>query len=443
MGKKSLTETAKSVLMKEGVVGGYPSVTPDQLGPFDRDAKTLTPAKASLRPGAGYADGRFANPPGSGPNVPGRWTPPDGQDSHIEIDAVTEPTDPRNLGALSAKDVAKDTSRSGQSAVPPQPMAEEMAEDGEVMEEEVELSEELEAFIDECIAQGLTEEEIQQAIDENFELIEEEADEDEKEEKDEKEKDKKEKAEEMKEKRKKMMAEHVDALLEGEELSEDFRSKAETIFESAVSTRVNEELSILEEAYAQSLEEEVSSIREELTEQVNDYLNYVVEQWVSENAVAIESGLRAELTEEFISGLRNLFTEHYMDVPEDKVDVLEGLGAKVEELEAKLNEEIERNVSLSKIINESKQFEILVNVCEGLTTTQAEKLKTLAENVSFTTPEEFESKILTLRESYFPQTVKTENVLDTDNVSDQGFLTEETTGRMGAYVKALGKTKLK
>lgn len=431
MGKKSLTETAKSVLMKEGVVGGYPSVTPDQLGPFDRDAKTLTPAKASLRPGAGYADGRFANPPGSGPNVPGRWTPPDGQDSHIEIDAVTEPTDPRNLGALSAKDVAKDMSRSGQSAVPPQAMAEEMDDDGEVMEEDFELSEELEDFINECIAQGLTEEEIQEAIVENFEIIEEESHDKEKNDK------------EYAAKRKEVMKEHVDALLEGEELSEDFRSKAETIFESAVSTRVNEEVAVLEEAYAQSLEEEVSTIRDQLTEQVNDYLNYVVEQWVSENEVAIESGLRAELTEEFISGLRNLFTEHYMDIPEDKVDVLEGLGEKVEELEAKLNEEIERNVSLTKVIAESKQFEILVNVCEGLTTTQAEKLKTLAENVSFTSPEEYETKIVTLRESYFPQTVKASNAFDDDDSSSQGFLTEETTGRMGAYVKALGKTKLK
>lgn len=418
MGKKSLTEAAKSVLMKEGVVGGYPSVTPDQLGPFDRDAKTLTQAKASLRPGAGYADPMYANP---GSN------PPNPEDYEDLGPALVNNTDVPPSAKAAGK-TKKDMSRSGQSAVPPQPMAEEMDDGGEVMEEDFELSEELEDFINECIAQGLTEEEIQEAIVENFEIIEEESHED---------------AAEMKKKRKEMMKEHVDALLEGEELSEDFRSKAETIFESAVYTRVNEEVAVLEEAYAQSLEEEVATIHDQLTEQVNDYLNYVVEQWVSENEVAIESGLRAELTEEFISGLRNLFTEHYMDIPEDKVDVLEGLGEKVEELEAKLNEEIERNVSLTKVIGESKQFEILVNVCDGLTTTQAEKLKTLAENVSFTSPEEYETKIVTLRERYFPQTVRTSNAFDDDDSSSQGFLTEETTGRMGAYVKALGKTKLK
>jgi hypothetical protein len=417
--KKSLTETAKAILMNEGsVVGGYPSVTPDQLGSFDRDAKTLTPAKASLRPGAGYGDKMFANPDSNSPDPEG---------SYEDLGpALVNNTDIPPSAKASGK-LKKDTSRSGQSAVPPQPMAEEMDED-------VELSEELEDFINECIAQGLNEEEIQEAIEENFEFVTEDADEIE---------ESSHTAADNAEKRKEMMKEHVDALLEGEELSEDFRSKAETIFESAVSTRLNEEVAVLEEAYAQSLEEEVDTIREQLTEQVNDYLNYVVEQWVSENEVAIESGLRAELTEDFISGLRNLFTEHYMDIPEEKVDVLEGLGVKVEELEAKLNEEFERNVSLTKVINESKQFEVLVNACDGLTTTQTEKLKALAENVSFTTPEEFETKILTLRESYFPQTIKAENVLDADSASDQGFLTEETTGRMGAYVKALGKTKLK
>ena len=426
---KSLTETAKAILMKESN-----DPTPD------RDAKTMTPLKASLRPGSAYADKMFANP---GSN------PPDSEDYEDTGPAPVTPTDVPGSAKV-GKSVKKDTSKASVSAVPAEPMkqtmAEDMEDDGETIEEEIELSEELEAFIDECIAQGLSEEEIQEAVDENFELFSEKYHEDEEKDEDEEDEDEEDKEEMKKEKekeRKEMMKEHVNALLSGENLSEDFRSKAETIFESAVSVRVNEEVAVLEEAYAQSLEEEVASIKAELAEQVNDYLNYVVEQWVSENEVAIESGLRSELTEEFISGLRNLFAEHYIDLPDEKVDIVEGLGSKVEQLEAKLNEEIERNVSLTKMINESKQFEILVDACDGLTTTQAEKLKALSENITFTTPEEYASKIETLRESYFAKTVRAENVLDTDNTSDQGFLAEETTGRMGAYVKALGKTKLK
>ena len=147
--------------------------------------------------------------------------------------------------------------------------------------------------------------------------------------------------------------------------------------------RVEEEVQTLEEAYAAALEEEVAKIRQELSEQVDSYLNYVVEEWVKENEVAIETGLRTELTEDFISGLRNLFAEHYIDIPEDKVTVVESLGSQVEDLQDKLNEQIERNVGLSRQINEAKQFEVLVTACEGLTDTQAAKLRALAENVEF------------------------------------------------------------
>ena len=400
---KSLTETAKAVLLKEDP----------------------TPNSATLRPMSRSAD---PSPMNNAAEDLGGATP-------------TE-TAKDNLGAKAAGKTKKDTSKSGQSATPAEPtqMSEDMEDDNSVIEEE------LEAFIQECIDQGLTEEEIQQAIDENFEFVSEEAHEDEdKEDKEDEDEDDEDKEKEDKAKNhKKMMKEHVDALLEGEELSEDFRSKAETIFESAVSVRVNEEVAVLEEAYAQSLEEEVDNIKAELAEQVNDYLNYVVEQWVSENEVAIESGLRSELTEDFISGLRNLFAEHYIDLPEDRVDIIEQLGAKVETLETKLNEEIDRNVSLTKMINESKQFEILVDACSGLTTTQAEKLKALSENITFNDPEEYAAKVATLRESYFPQTVRSDYVLDNNGDSTgQGMISEETTGRMGAYVKALGKTKLK
>ncbi len=292
------------------------------------------------------------------------------------------------------------------------------------MDEEFEISEELEAFIAEMIEEGYSEEEIAEAIDENFEFVSEEA---------------KELAEE--EEYQVDMSEHVEALLAGEELSEEFKEKAKTIFEAAVKQKVEEEIARLEEAYAEALEEEVAAVTESLTENVDDYLNYVVENWVAENEVAIEHGLRTELTEEFISGLRNLFVENYIDIPEDKVSVVEELGSKVDDLEAKLNEEIERNVALNKMINESKQYEILASACEGLTSTQAEKLKALSEGIEFTTDSEYTSKIKTLRESYFTGSVNNTNVLDSvDEYADgKSMINESTNGRMAAYVKTLGK----
>jgi hypothetical protein len=235
--------------------------------------------------------------------------------------------------------------------------------------------------------------------------------------------------------------EHVDALLSGENLSEDFREKAETIFESAVSTRVQEEVSVLEEAYAKSLEEEVSQIHEQLIEQVDSYLNYVVENWVKENEVAIESGLRTELTEGFISGLRNLFAEHYIDVPEEEVNIVEEMGNKLEKIETRLNEEIDRNVSLSRMLNESKQTEILFSAYDGLTTTQAAKLRSLAENITYTTPEEYEAKVQTLKESYFSKSVSQRTHLDpVEDADGRTMIAEEHNGPMAHYVKAIGKT---
>jgi len=235
------------------------------------------------------------------------------------------------------------------------------------------------------------------------------------------------------------MSEDIEALFSGEELSEDFKFKAQTIFESAVERKVREEIERIEEAYAETLEEQVVEIQEELSSNVDDYLNYVVEQWVLDNEVAIEAGLRNELTEEFITGLRHLFAEHYIDIPEDKVHVVEELGSKVSELELKLNEEIDRNVQLSKNLNESARFEILVDMCEGLTSTQAEKLKSLSEGIDFRNPEDFVQKIGILKESYFTTNVSNEKVLDSDSVEDGKMISEEVTGRMAVYSRALGR----
>lgn len=191
-----------------------------------------------------------------------------------------------------------------------------------------------------------------------------------------------------------------------DQISEDFKAKASTIFEARVLDRVNAIKEEMETQYASMLEEAVAEIQKDLTEKVDDYLNYVVEQWMSENEIAIESGLRSELTEDFIVGLRNLFAEHYISVPEDKADLVEELASKVEELEGKLDEEIERGVEYKKALVEAVKNEIANQVCEGLTATQVEKIKSLAESVEFSTEDEYKTKLETIRENYFPSSVK-------------------------------------
>ncbi len=441
---KSLTEAAKAVLMNEGEI---PSVSSSDNNP-DRDAKSTTANKSSLKPKS-----KFSEPD------------PKKNDAEDLGGATPTSTAKENLGAKAAAGVSKDKSKSGIPSVGPEQnkslredeevdeeleaiiaemleagmtedeiadtIAEALEKDEESLDENVELSEELEAFIAQCIEEGMDDEAIEKAIQENFEVIEEESPSIE------------EVASEIKTRIMEEpidIKEDVDALLSGEQLSEDFRNKATTIFESAIKTRLSEEIDILEKAYQASLEESVAKIQSQLSEQVDDYLNYVIENWVSENEVAIQTGLRAELTEDFIAGLRNLFAEHYIDIPEEQVSVVEELGKKVEELEAKLNEEIEYNVGLVKQINEAVKFEVLVGATDGLTATQAEKLKTLAEGLEFVSPEDYQQKVETLKENYFPTKVNATAVLDQAESNGSGMISEEVQGRMGAYVKALGKT---
>jgi hypothetical protein len=210
---------------------------------------------------------------------------------------------------------------------------------------------------------------------------------------------------------KKMMAkkdlkEDIDALLQGQDLSEEFVSKATTIFEAAVMSRVEEIAEEVEAQLHEQFEVAVEELKEDFATKIDEYLNYMVEEWMKENELAIESGLRAEIVEDFIGGLRNLFAEHYIDIPEEKVDVVQEMADKVEELEAKLNEEISRSVEFKKEINEHKKLQAVQAVCEGLTQTQVEKLKSLAESVEFTTEEDFQDKVNTLKEAYTPSNVK-------------------------------------
>ena len=189
-------------------------------------------------------------------------------------------------------------------------------------------------------------------------------------------------------------------------ISEDFKIKAATIFEARVFDRVAQIEEQIEAEYGSMLEEAIDAIKYDLTEKVDDYLNYVVDQWINDNEIAIESGLRSEITEDFIGGLRNLFAENYINVPEEKVDLIDELASKVEELENQLNEEIETNIEYKKALVEAVKSELTREVCEGLTATQVEKIRTLAESVEFSTEEEYTEKLETLRENYFPSGVK-------------------------------------
>ena len=239
------------------------------------------------------------------------------------------------------------------------------------------------------------------------------------------------------------MKEDVDALFADDStISEEFKSKVSTIFEARVEDRVTQIQEEIETQYAGMLEEAVESIRDDLTEKVDDYLSYVVEQWMEENQIAIEAGLRSEITEEFISGLRNLFAEHYIDVPAEKVDLVDELASKVEELETSLNEEIERGIQIKKALVESRKTEIIHTVCEGLVATQVEKIKSLAESVEFSTEDEYKTKLETIRENYFPSGTKR---ADEQQLHEELGDTEDkviTDPMVAAVAQAISKTRI-
>jgi len=245
---------------------------------------------------------------------------------------------------------------------------------------------------------------------------------------------------------KEKMKEDMDALLSGENLSEEFVTKATTIFEAAVIARAEEVISEAEEQLMEEFEIAVEAIKEDLASKVDGYLNYMVEEWMKDNEIAIQSGLKAEITEEFLTGLRDLFIEHNIDIPEDKVDIVEELAAQLEATEAVLNEEIARGIELSQALNEQKKIEAIYTACEGLTQTQVEKMKSLAEGVDFTTEEEFTTKLDTLKESYFKADVK---VATTDALDDEVLLEEEkksiksSNSEIDYYAKSISQTLVK
>lgn len=237
--------------------------------------------------------------------------------------------------------------------------------------------------------------------------------------------------------------EDVEALFNGEDLTEEFKEKATTIFEAAVSLRVNETMAQLEEQMAEKLEEQNTAFATQLSEQVDGYMNYVVEQWMEENKVAIESSLRNELTEDFINKLRGLFVESYISIPEDKVDVLGEMATKLEDLEAQLNAAITENVNLKQEVSQGTREKILATVSEGLTATQAEKLVALAEGVDFDSAETFTKKLQIVKENYFPTTKEvkalTEEMISEETGEEDGKQ-KPAVGSMANYVNAITRT---
>ena len=238
----------------------------------------------------------------------------------------------------------------------------------------------------------------------------------------------------------------VAALLQGEELSEEFQSKAKTIFETAIKTKVAEIKEELQESYATALVEELDKIKEGLTERVDSYLEYVADEWIQENQIQVEAGLKTEMTESFLEGMKSLFEEHYVTIPEDKYDVLNSMVDKLDEMESKLNEQIDRNVALNRRLAESNADGVFAAVSEGLADTQKEKLATLAENVEFESETDYREKLETLKESYFPSKTSapkstSENL--SEEVSTDEVISEETTPRMQAYLDVLSRAAKK
>ena len=218
------------------------------------------------------------------------------------------------------------------------------------------------------------------------------------------------------------MEEDVEALLQGEELSEEFQEKARTIFETAIKAKVASIQEELTAQYEQALEEQVGSIKEELTDRVDAYLEYVAEEWMTENQLAVEAGLKTEMTESFLVGMKSLFEDHYVTIPEEKYDVLSTMVEKLDEMEDKLNEQIKSNIALNQRLAESVADVIFSEVCEGLALSQKEKLASLAENVEFDSEDTYREKLVTLRNSYFSSTGTQRD--ETENISEE---TAETT----------------
>jgi len=237
--------------------------------------------------------------------------------------------------------------------------------------------------------------------------------------------------------------EDVEALLQGEELSEEFQEKARTIFETAINAKVGEITEQLKATYEEALVEEIVNIKEGLEERLDAYLEYVADEWVQENALQIEHGLKTEMTESFLQGMKGLFEEHYVTIPEDRYDVIESMVDKLDEMESKLNEQIERNVALNKRLAESVADVIFADVAEGLALSQKDKLATLAENVEFESESDYREKLVTLRKSYFPEHSTQKEHSETISEGTEVVASTQATPIMESYMDTLRRVSKK
>jgi len=292
-----------------------------------------------------------------------------------------------------------------------------------------------------------------EALEEDEELIEsskkdEEDEEDDESEDDESEDEEEDDEEEDKKKKKKKVEESisieedVDALLSGEDLSEEFREKAKLIFETAINAKISEIYESLEEHYESKLLEEVDSMKGQLVERVDAYLEYVADEWLQENALIVEQGLKTEMTESFLQGMKGLFEDHYVTIPDDKYNVLESMVDKLDEMETKLNEQIERNVALNQRLAESVADVIFSDITEGLATSQKDKLASLAENVEFDSEANYREKLVTLKESYFPRNTSAQRDYS-ETLSEETNYNEPISGVMGSYLQTLSRVSKK
>jgi hypothetical protein len=238
--------------------------------------------------------------------------------------------------------------------------------------------------------------------------------------------------------------EDVEALLQGEELSEEFQEKAKIIFESAIRSKVAEVKEQLQDAYEDALVEEINTIKESLVERVDSYLEYVADEWISDNQLAVEHGLKTEMTESFLVGMKQLFEDHYVTIPEEKYDVIESMVDKLDEMEGKLNEQIQRNVALNQRLAESVADVIFADVAEGLALSQKDKLASLAENVEFDSEQSYREKLVTLRESYFPTNTSAQRN-SSENLSEETdySIEDSVSSTMGAYLNTLHRVSKK
>ena len=239
------------------------------------------------------------------------------------------------------------------------------------------------------------------------------------------------------------MTDDVKALVSSDaDLSEEFKDKAATIFEAAVKTRIKEQTKILEAQFDEKLASETETVKEAMVEKVDSYLNYVVEEWMKENELAVERGIRTEIAEDFITGLKSLFKEHYIDVPEEKYNVLDDLTNQTKDLESKLNEQIEKNVELTKQNSEFNRANVIADISSDLAETEKEKFASMAENVEYDSAEKFREKLETVKESYFPKTKSeiTENSVDSVAANVPSDFTSGQSDAMAAYTAAINKS---